>query len=289
MTLVEFLGKALKHGVIVDGHFGQAVPVQEQEIFIPVHLNGLCASAVLQHTLKRFIRGCAHRHLPKSAVSLGRFDVVAVLCASQKLVVYIDKTQFKVQIGFGQAAKLGNPKPCFQQDHNLVIILGVHGIALHEFQEFFFLRWGERHLWFCVVVDYIIDREVEWVFADAIVLNSHIKNCFQRTLAVADGVIGYALFLHTQCPLFRVGQLHTVNAGRPQIVVRQKFHQLLAALFRPTLHVSPLPDILGIKLADRHFLADGVDPVGNVLLYLLDFLTQRNVGAFPGRDFVGGY
>ena len=145
------------------------------------------------------------------------------------------------------------------------------------------------HLWLRAIVDYVIDREVKRVLADAIVLNSHIKDGFQRTLAVADGVVGYALFLHTQGPFFCIGQFHTVNAGRPQLVVRQKFHQLLAALFRPTLYVSPLPDILGIKLADRHFLADGVDPVGNVLLYLLDFLTQRNVGAFPGRDFVGGY
>lgn len=109
------------------------------------------------------------------------------------------------------------------------------------------------------------------------------------TLAVADGVVGNALFLHTQGPFFCVGQLHAVDAGRPQLVVRQKFHQLFAAFFRPTLHVSPLPDVLGIKLADRHFLADGVDPVGNVLLYLPDLLTQRKVGALPGRDFVGGY
>ena len=34
MTLVEFLGEALKHGVIVDGHFRQAVPVQEQEMLL---------------------------------------------------------------------------------------------------------------------------------------------------------------------------------------------------------------------------------------------------------------
>ena len=88
VTLVEFLGKALKHGVIVDGHFRQAVPVQEQEISVPINLNGLCVSAVLQHSLERFIRGCAHKHLPKSAVRLGRFDIVAILCASQKLVVY---------------------------------------------------------------------------------------------------------------------------------------------------------------------------------------------------------
>ena len=40
------------------------------------------------------------------------------------------------------------------------------------------------------------------------------------------------------------------------------------------LHISPLPDVLGIKLADRHFLADGVYPVVKVFLYLLDFLAE---------------
>ena len=53
------------------------------------------------------------------------------------------------------------------------------------------------------------------------------------TLAVADGVVGNALFLHTQGPFFCVGQLHAVDAGRPQFVVRQKFHQLFAAFFVP--------------------------------------------------------
>ncbi|OFA27508.1 hypothetical protein BW28_00045 [Clostridioides difficile] len=44
VTLVEFLGKALKHGVIVDGYFRQAVPVQEQKIAVPVNLNSFRAS-----------------------------------------------------------------------------------------------------------------------------------------------------------------------------------------------------------------------------------------------------
>ena len=39
-------------------------------------------------------------------------------------------------------AEFGNPKSCFQQDNHLVIILGVDGIILYEFQEFFFLCGG---------------------------------------------------------------------------------------------------------------------------------------------------
>ena len=47
VALVVLLGKALEHGVIVDGGFGQAVPVQEQEVLITVHLNALAVPALL--------------------------------------------------------------------------------------------------------------------------------------------------------------------------------------------------------------------------------------------------
>lgn len=54
------------------------------------------------------------------------------------------------------------------------------------------------------------------------------------------------------------------------------------------LHIAPLPDVLFIELAHGHFLADGVNPIVKVFLYLLDFLTQGNIRAFPSRDFVRG-
>src|SRR5699024_4530856 len=99
--------------------------------------------------------------------------------------------------------------------------------------------WGERHLWLRVVVDYVIDREVKRVLADAIVLNSHIKYRFQGTLAVADGVIGNALFLHTQGPFFCVGQLHAVDAGRPPACRPIKVSSTVRGFF--SSHASRFP------------------------------------------------
>ena len=86
-------------------------------------------------------------------------------------MVYIDRTLFKIQISRGQAAEFRNPKSCFQQDNHLVIILGIDGIILYEFQEFFFLCGGQRNLWLGIVVDYFIDLEVKGIFAEAIILN----------------------------------------------------------------------------------------------------------------------
>ncbi len=289
VALVVLLGKALEHGVIVDGGFGQAVPVQEQEVLITVNLNAPAVPALLQHAFKRFIGGCAHRHLTESAFCFWRFDIVAVLGASQKLVVYIHKALLKIQVGGRQAAEFGNTKPGFQQDHHLVIILGIDGIVLHEIQKLVFLCRGKRHLWYGIVVDNLIDREVKGILAETVVLYGHIKDGFQGTLAVADGVVGNALFLHTQGPFFRVGQLHAVNAGRAQLIFGQKFHQLLAALLGSFPHIPALPGVLFIKLAYGHFLADGVYPVVKVFLYLLDFLAQGKTGPFPGRYFVGRY
>ena len=48
-------------------------------------------------------------------------------------------------------------------------------------------------------------------------------------------------------------------------------------------------EIIFIKLAHGHFLADGVYPVVKVFLYLLDLLAQGKTGPLPGRYFVGGY
>ena len=50
------------------------------------------------------------------------------------------------------------------------------------------MRGGQRNLWLSVVVDYFIDLEVKGIFAEAIILNHHIEDGFQGTLAVADGV-----------------------------------------------------------------------------------------------------
>ena len=47
VALVVLLCKALEHGVIVDGGFGQAVPVQEQEVLIIVNLNAPAVPALL--------------------------------------------------------------------------------------------------------------------------------------------------------------------------------------------------------------------------------------------------
>ena len=151
----------------------------------------------MQHALKCFVGCCAHRHLAITAVGLWRFDVVAVLGASQKLVVYIHKAIFKIQVGRRQAAEFGNAKPGFQQNQYLVIILGINGVTLHEVQKLLFLCRGKRHLWYGIVVDNLIDLEVKGVLAEAIVLYGHVKNGFQGTLAVADGVICHTLFLHT--------------------------------------------------------------------------------------------
>ena len=93
-------------------------------------------------------------------------------------MVYIHKALFKIQVGGRQAAEFGNTKPGFQQDHHLVIILGIDGIVLHEVQKLVFLCRGKRHLWYGIVVDNLIDLEVKGILAEAVVLYGHIKDGF---------------------------------------------------------------------------------------------------------------
>ena len=150
--------------------------------------------------------------MPKFAFRLGRFDVITVLRASQKLVVDIYKTLLKISSS-GVSPQVQKCEARFPTESILVIILGIHGVALHEVQKLFFLCRGKRHFWNRIVVDNLIDLEVKGVVAEAVVLYRHVKNGFQGTLAVADGVIGNALFLNTQGPFLGVGQLHAVNAG----------------------------------------------------------------------------
>lgn len=79
MGLVVFLGKSLKHAVIIDCNFRQAVPIQKQEIAVPINDNGFCTFAVLQHSLERLIHFVAHGNLSDAAFRLGDFNIVANL------------------------------------------------------------------------------------------------------------------------------------------------------------------------------------------------------------------
>ena len=51
----------------------------------------------------------------------------------------------------------------------------------------------------------------------------------------------------------------------------------------------PMAVLPGVKLADRHLLADGVDPIVNVPQDLLHLLTERNIVPLARGGLVGGH
>ena len=84
---------------------------------------------------------------------------------------------------------------------------------------------GKRHLWYGIVVDNLIDLEVKGILAGGNrPVYGHVKNGFQGTLAVADGMIGHALFLHTQGHSLASDRLYAVDAGPSDFILGQKFH-----------------------------------------------------------------
>ena len=82
VALVVLFYKALEHGIIVCPHFRKAVPVQEQELGIPINHDRFGTSVLFQHTLECLISGCGHGYLSETAVRLWRLNVAAVFCAS---------------------------------------------------------------------------------------------------------------------------------------------------------------------------------------------------------------
>ena len=199
----------------------------------------------------------------------------------------MDAAVFKIQVRC-QAAQLGDAEAGPQQDDDLIAILPVDRVAAGEGQEEVLLFLGQRDFFLRVILQDRVHSEVERVFSDAVILNRRVKSRFQRPLPVIDGLVGVALFTHPDGPFLGIRQLHTVNAPGTQGVLFQSGHQVFPTLLGTPLDILPMAVLPGVKLADRHLLADGVDPIVQVSQDLLDLLTERDIIPLARGGIVGG-
>ena len=87
---------------------------------------------------------------------------------------------------------------------------------------------------------------------------------FGKAALVEEQEVSVALLAHPDGPFLGVRQLHAVNAPGTQGILFQNGHQVFPALLGAPLDILPMAVLPGVKLADRHLLADGVDPIVNV-------------------------
>ena len=87
---------------------------------------------------------------------------------------------------------------------------------------------------------------------------------FGKAVLVEEQEVSVALLAHPDGPFLGVRQLHAVNAPGTQGILFQNGHQVFPALLGAPLDILPMAVLPGVKLADRHLLADGVDPIVNV-------------------------
>lgn len=285
--LVILSDQSLEHALVAGCRFGKAALVKEQEIGIAPDIDRSGLAPVLHSPLQRLVNLFAHGDLPHAVLGLGRIHIVAELAVPQKLVVHIDPAVLKIQI-YRQTAQLGDVEAGPQQDDDLIAILLVDRVAAGEGQEAVLLFLGQRDFFLRVILQDRVHSEVERVFSDAVVLNRRVKGRFQRPLPVVDGLVGIALLAHSDGPFLGVREFHRVNASGAQGVAFQNGHQVFPALLGAPLDILPMAVLPGIKLADRHLLADGVDSIVQVSQDLLDLLTERDVIPLARGGLVGG-
>ena len=287
VVLVVLPDKPLEHALVTGRRFGKAALVEEQKVGVTPDIDRGGLPSVLHSPFQRLIDLLAHGDLPHAVLGLGRVHIVAELTVPQELVVHMDAAVFKIQIQ-RQAAQLGDAEAGPQQDDDLIAILPVDRVAAGEGQEAVLLFLGQRGFFLRVILQDIGYGEVERVFADAVILDCRVEGRLQRPFPVADGLVGVAFLAHPDGPFLGVRQLHAVNAPGPQGVLFQNGHQVFPALLGAPLDIFPMAVLSGVKLADRHLLADGVDPIVNVTQDLLDLLTERDVIPLARGGLVGG-
>ena len=202
-------------------------------------------------------------------------------------MVHIDLPAFKIKID-RQAAELGDTEAGSQKNDDLVTILPVDRITRRKSKEAVLLLLGQCDLFLRVILQDRIQSEVERVLADTIIFNRRVEGRLQRPFPVIDRLVGITLFAHSDCPFFRVRQLHGINAPASQWVSFQHRHQILTALFSAPLDILPMAVLLCVELADRHLLPDGVNAIGKVPLDFLHLFPEREVIPFSSRGLVGG-
>ena len=287
VVLIVLPDKPLEHTLVTGRRFGKAALVEEQEIGVAPDIDRGGLASVLHSLLQRLVDLLTHGDLPRTLFGLGLVHIVAELAVPQELVIHMDAAVFKIQVRC-QSAQLGNAEAGPQQNDDLITILPVDRIAAGEGQEAVLLILGQRGFFLRVILQDIGYGEVERVFADAVILDRRVEGGLQRPFPVADGLVGVALLAHPDGPFLGVRQLHTVNAPGTQGGLFQNGHQVFPALFGAPLDILPMAVLTGIKLADRHLLADGVDPIVQVSQDLLDLLTERDVIPLARGGLVGG-
>ena len=288
VVLVVLPDKPLEHALVTGRRFGKAALVEEQEVGVAPDIDRGGLASVLHSPLQRLVDLLAHGDLPRTLFGLGLVHIVAELAVPQELVIHMDAAVFKIQVRC-QSAQLGNAEAGPQQNDDLITILPVDRVAAGEGQEAVLLLLGQRGFFLRVILQDIGYGEVERVFADAVILNRRVEGRLQRPFPVADGLVGVALLAHPDGPFLGVRQLHAVNAPGPQGVLFQNGHQVFPALLGAPLDILPMAVLPGVKLADRHLLADGVDPIVNVPQDLLHLLTERDIIPLARGGLVGGH
>ena len=260
VVLVVLPDKPLEHALVTGRRFGKAALVKEQEIGVAPDIDRGGLAPVLHSPLQRLVDLLAHGNLPRSLFGLGLVYIVAEFAVPQELVIHMDAAVFKIQF-YRQAAQFRDTEAGPQQNYDLIAILPVDRVAAGEGQETVLLILSQRDFFLCIILQDIGHSEVERVFPDAVILNRRIEGGLQRPFPVTDGLVGIALFAHPDGPFLGIRQLHTVNAPGTQGVLFQNGHQVFPALFGAPLDIFPMAVLPGIELADRHLLADGVDPI----------------------------
>ena len=276
MLLVVFPDQPLEHTLITGRRFGETALIEEKEIGVASDIDRGSLASVPHSPFQCLVDLITHGDLPHTIFGLGHINIVSELAVPQKLMVHIDPPILKIQID-RQTAQFGDTEAGSQKDDDLIAILPVDRVAAGEGQEAVLLFLRQRGFLLRIVLQDRVHGEVERVLSDTVILDCRVEGSLQRPFPVVDGLVGIALFIHPDSPFFCVRQLHTVNAPRPQWVLFQNRHQVVPALLRVPLDILPMADLLGVKLADRHLLADSVDPVVKVPLDFLHLLAERDV------------
>ena len=123
---------ATEHARIALREHRQPLGVEEEEVRASVDDDGLPIAVSHQNPLEGLVDPQAPVPDPLSALALRRVHVVVAVPTLEELVVHADAAALKVDVRPGETAKLRDAKARAQENHHLVIVLGVDPIGPHE-------------------------------------------------------------------------------------------------------------------------------------------------------------
>ena len=174
----------------VERHLGIAVLVQHDEPTEAIHHRLIFHfGAACQHVLQTRVHSIRHRDVPATADSFGFLHMVSAGAFPQQLMIHPNPAILEVQILLRQAAELADAHPRFQQNNELVVILGIGAVLADEGHPCIQLLFRQGDPLLGSLGTTSGQLEDERILANGVLVAGHLERGLHHTPNSGDGAV----------------------------------------------------------------------------------------------------